>query len=563
MTEPHRSNTRTGGQALVDALRIHGCDMAFAVPGESYLAVLDALHDVSDIKLIVARHEGGAAMMADAYGKLTGKPGVAMVTRGPGATNACHGVHIAFQDSTPMILLIGQVGRSMVDREAFQEIDYRRMFGEMAKWVAQIDDPDRVSEYIGRAYHTALSGRPGPVVLALPEDMLTEPSAAPDARPHRIAEPAPTPAAMAELRDRLGRAERPFVIAGGGGWTAAARDDLAAFAEANDLPVGVSFRCQDLMDNAHPNYAGHVGIGINPKLGERVRNADLLLVIGARLGEMTTSGYTLLDVPNPVQDLVHVHQGAEELGRVYSPALPVHATPAAFLHAAVTLDPVDSGRWATAAETAHAEYLAHLEPPETPGPVQMGDIVRSLRATLTDETIIANGAGNYAIWVNRFYQYRGFRTQLAPTNGSMGYGLPAAIAAKLVRPDRPVVCFAGDGCFQMTLNELSTAAQYDLPIVCIVMNNGIYGTIRMHQEREYPGRVSGTALANPDFAKLAEAYGGFGAVVEKTQDFAGAFAAAQAAGTLAVIELRVDPEAVTPTQSISQIRDAALTRKPA
>jgi acetolactate synthase-1/2/3 large subunit len=559
MNEPPRPNMRTGGQVLIDALEIHGVDLAFCVPGESYLAALDALHD-SKIKLIVCRHEGGAAMMADAYAKLTGKPGIVFVTRGPGATNASHGIHIAQQDSSPVILFIGQVGRSMMEREAFQEIDYRRMYGPMAKWVAQIEDPARIPEYVSHAFHTALAGRHGPVVLALPEDMLTERTDVGDAKPHRIAEPAPTPAAMAEFRERLAAARRPFVLVGGGGWTQAAVDDLAKFAAANALPVGASFRCNHLIDNRHVCYAGHVGIGIDPNLKRRVAEADPLIVIGARLGEMTTGGYTLVTPPRPSQPLIHVHPGAEELGRVYQAELPINASPGAFLAAAAAMAPVDGAKWAGETERAHADYLAFIEPTATPGEVQMGEIMRWLREALPDDAIIANGAGNYAGWVNRFYLYRRFGTQLGPTNGSMGYGLPAALAAKLIHPERTVVCIAGDGCFQMTANELATAALYKAAVISIVVNNGLYGTIRMHQEREYPGRRIATDLANPDFAKLAEAYGGFGAVVTKTADFAPAFKAAQASGKLAVIELRTDPEAITPMTTLSAIREAALKR---
>ena len=559
MNTKRHGNRRSGGQVLVKALEVHGVDLAFGIPGESYLAVLDALVD-SSVRLIVSRHEGGAAMMADAYGKLTGKCGIAFVTRRPGATNASHGVHIAHQDSTPLILFIGQVGRGMIEREAFQEIDYRRMFQPMAKWVAQIDDPARIPEYVSRAFHTALSGRPGPVVLALPEDMLTELTDVDDAGPHRIADIAPTPAALSELREMLTQAKRPFVIAGGGGWSGDACAALAAFAEANGLAVGCSFRCQSLMDNRHPSYAGHVGIGINPKLAERIKAADLLVVVGARLGEMTTGGYTLVDIPRPRQKMVHVHAGAEELGRVYQADLLVNATAGAFLNGCLSFKPVDSTSWAEETRRAHRDYLDHCALTTTPGTLQMGKVVNWLRANTPDETIITNGAGNFAIWVNRFFEYRGFATQLAPTNGSMGYGLPAAIAAKLTHPERPVVCFAGDGDFQMTGNELATAAQYGLPLIVLIVNNGLYGTIRMHQEREYPGRTIATDLTNPDFVKLAQAHGGIGFCVTKTEAFPKAFEEAAKSGKLAVIELRIDPEAITPVATLSEIREAALAR---
>lgn len=549
---------RIGGHILVDCLRAHGVDLAFAVPGESYLAVLDGLVDVPQIRTVVCRQEGGAAMMAEAYGKLTGKPGICMVTRGPGATNASAGVHIAFQDSTPMILLVGQVGRDMFDREAFQEIDYRRMFGQMAKWVAQIDDPARIPEYVSRAFHTAVSGRPGPVVLALPEDMLVERAAVSDFDPYKRTEPHPGPADLTRFREILSAAKRPLVIVGGGGWDAGASADLARFAEANALPIGASFRCQDYLDNRHPNYVGHVGIGIDPNLAARVRDSDLLIVVGARLGEMTTSGYSLLDIPRPRQGLVHVHPGADELGRVYQADLPIHASQRAFLAAVAAMEPVDSGAWAAETPLARREYEALLKPLTSPGPVQMAEIVNWLDANLPTDAIVTNGAGNYATWVHRFYRYKGYRGCLAPTCGSMGYGVPAGVAAKLTYPDRMVVSVNGDGCYMMHGQELATAVQYGANTIFLVVNNSMYGTIRMHQEREYPNRTSATDLRNPDFAALARAYGAHGEVVTRTEDFAGAFDRARAAGTPALIEIRVDPEALTPARSLSQIREAAL-----
>jgi len=554
-----RSNAgKIGGHILVDCLRAHGVELAFAVPGESYLAVLDGLVDAPEIRTVVCRQEGGAAMMAEAYGKLTGKPGICMVTRGPGATNASAGVHIAFQDSTPMILLVGQVGRDMMEREAFQEIDYRRMFGQMAKWVAQIDDPARIPEFISRAFHTAVSGRPGPVVLALPEDMLVERAAVPDFDPYKRAEPHPGPADLARFREILGAAKRPLVIVGGGGWDATTSDALRRFAEANSLPVGASFRCQDYFDNRHPNYAGHVGIGIDPKLAARVRDSDLLIVVGARLGEMTTSGYTLLDIPRPRQGLVHVHAGADELGRVYQADLLINASQRGFLEAVAAMPPVDSAAWAPYTPQAHREYEALLKPLATPGAVQMSEIVRWLDASLPEDAIITNGAGNYATWVHRYFQYKRFRTCLAPTCGSMGYGVPAGVAAKLTHPDRTVVSVSGDGCYMMHGQELATAVQYGVNTIFLVINNGMFGTIRMHQEREYPNRISATELRNPDFAALAIAYGAHGEVVKRTEEFAPAFERAQAAGRPALIEIRVDPEALTPAKSLSEIREAAL-----
>ncbi len=559
------SDLANGGRILVNQLVAEGVDRAFGVPGESYLAVLDALYDTPEIAYHLCRQEGGAAMMADAYGKLTGRPGICFVTRGPGATNASAGVHIAFQDSTPMILFIGQVGRAMMEREAFQEIDYRRMFGQMAKWVAQIDDAERIPEMVSRAFHTATSGRPGPVVLALPEDMLSTPVPAPvPARPYHASSGYPDPALMAGLWQRFDRAKRPLIVVGGGDWSAAAKADLEAFAEATRVPVAVSFRCQDYFDNTHPCYAGHVGIAIDPKLAGRIRESDLLILLGTRFGEMTSSGYSLMKIPNPDQPLVHVYPDPEELGRVYRPELAIQAGSAAFARAARAMieDGVtfDSAAWAESTAAAHSDYLAHNAPVEVPGRLQLGKLVAWLAETLPPETIVTNGAGNYAGWVHRFYRFHKFRSQLAPTSGSMGYGLPAAVAAKAVHPERPVVCFAGDGCFMMHGQELATAVQYGLNIIVLVVNNGTLGTIRMHQENHYPGRVSATDLANPDFAALARAYGAFGEVVEDGADFAEVFARAQASGKPALIELRLDPEVITPTATLSGLRAKALAK---
>jgi acetolactate synthase-1/2/3 large subunit len=550
--------TRTGAQALVDALKIHGADLAFGVPGESYLAVLDAFHDARDLRFIICRQEGGAANMADAYGKLTGRPGLCFVTRGPGASNAAVGIHTAFQDSTPVILFIGQVGNDFVEREAFQEIDYRRMYGQCAKWVAQIDRAERVPEYVSRAFHTAVSGRPGPVVLALPEDMLTETTSVSDVGRYRRVAAHPGPDDMRQLRDMLARAQHPFVILGGSGWDANSCADFRAFAEANDLPVGTGFRRQDLYDNRLPNFVGDVGIGINPALAERIRKSDLLLAVGPRLCEMTTSGYTLIDVPRPRQKLIHVHAGAEVLGRVYAADLPIHAGMPEFAQAARALAPVDPRPWSAETRAARAEYEAWLEPGAMPGALDLGAAMAFLRRRLPPETIVTNGAGNFAGWVHRFYQYTGFRTELAPTSGAMGYGVPSAVAAKLAHPERPVVSFSGDGDFLMNGQELATAMQYGLKIIFIVINNGMYGTIRMHQEREYPERVSGTQLVNPDFAALARAYGLHGGTVERTGDFEPAFERAWQSGTSALLELRIDPEAITTRTTLSAIRAAAL-----
>lgn len=552
------SNTRTGGQVLIDALRIHGVNRAFCVPGESYLAALDALHDASDdIALVVCRQEGGAAYMAEAYGKLTGKPGICFVTRGPGATNASIGVHTAFQDSTPMILFIGQVARDQRDREAFQEIDYRRMFSPIAKWVVEIDQAERIPEIISQAFHRAVNGRPGPVVVALPEDMLTDVVSVSDAPAYRRAEIGVNDTQVQELAHLIAQAKQPLMIVGGSGWNKDAVADIRAFSEAMHLPVAASFRCQDLFDNTHPNYAGDLGFAASAALNQRVSESDCLIVVGARLGETTTAGYTLIDIPTPRQTLIHVHSGAEELGRVYHATLPINADAASFARAVRTLVPIQNPAWRVWTQQANAEYRANLAHPQTPGAVQMGDVMAWLREHLPVDAILTTGAGNYATWVHRFHQYRTFRTQLGPTNGSMGYGVPAAIAAKLTHPERTVVAFAGDGCFLMNGQELATAMQYDANIIVLVVNNGMYGTIRMHQERRYPGRVSGTQLVNPDFAALARAFGAHGEIVEKTADFAPAFARAQESGRPALIEIRIDPEALTPKMSLSQIRQQA------
>ena len=553
---------RTGGEILVDQLKIHGVDLAFGVPGESYLAVLDALYDAQDqIKFVICRHEAGAANMAEAYGKLTGRPGICMVTRGPGASHAAIGLHTAFQDSTPLILFIGQVGRDMREREAFQEVDYRRMFGQMAKWVAEIDDAERIPEFVNHAFALATSGRPGPVVLALPEDMLTSLAATGDAKPYKPVQAHPGPTDMAEFRERLANAKRPFMIVGGGTWNAAAKRDIEAFATAWKLPTGVSFRCQDYVDNTLPIYAGDVGIGINPKLAERVRNADLLIACGPRLGEMTTSGYTLVEVPVPKQTLVHIHPGAEELNRVYQPALAINSGLANFAAAAAQLAPPATIPWGDAAAEAHEDYLANQKSAPPPGPLDMVAVVEHLREVLPSDAILTNGAGNYTVWFHRFYRFRDWRTQLGPTSGAMGYAVPSAVAAAIMYPDRTVVSLNGDGCFLMNGQEIATAVQYGAKPIFLVINNGMYGTIRMHQERHYPARISGTELHNPDFAAYARAFGAYGEVVTKTEEFGPALERARSAGTAALLELRLDPEALTPRQSLSQIRATALAAK--
>jgi len=557
-----RPTMRTGGQILVDQLKFHGVDTAYCVPGESYLAVLDALYDArSRIRLIVARQEGGAAYMADAYGKLTGRPGICFVTRGPGATNASVGVHTAFQDSTPMILFIGQVSRGDMEREAFQEIDYRRMYGQLAKWVAQIDDPGRIPEMVAHAFALATSGRPGPVVLALPEDMLREPAAVADAQHYKSVQAHPGADDMAKLRDMLAASNRPMLLLGGSTWNAHAVADIMNFADANKLLAATSFRCQDRFDNLHPCYAGDLGIGPNPKLAARVQDADLIIAAGPRLGEMTTGGYTLFNVPRPKQKLVHVHVGAEELGRVYQADLPINAGMAPFAAAAKSLKPVDSAVWAASTETAHKDYLEYTMPVSNPGALQLAEIVASLRDQLPPDTIVTNGAGNYAGWVHRFWRFRRYGTQLAPTNGSMGYGVPAGVAAAIACPDRTVLAFSGDGCFQMNGQELGTAVQYGAKPIFFVVNNGMYGTIRMHQEREYPSRVSGTDIVNPDFAALARAYGAHGETIGRTEDFAAAMERAQKCGRAALIELRLDAEAISTRTTLSKIRAASLAAK--
>lgn len=552
---------RHGGTILVDQLERQGIAFCFGVPGESYLPVLDGFYGRNRPRFIVCRHEGGASMMAEAMGKLTGRPGIAFVTRGPGATNAASGVHVAQQDSTPLILFVGQIESGTRERDAFQEIDYRRMFGGIAKWVAEIDHVARIPEMVHHAFAVALSGRPGPVVLALPEDVLHARATVEDAPFVETVPIWPDPVRLEALRERLARAERPFVIVGGSGWTQQACADLASFLMRFELPVAAGFRRQDIVDNEHPCYVGDLGIGPNPALIERVRSADLLLVLGSRLSEMTAQGYTLLGIPKPEVPLVHVHPDAGELGKVYAPELAICATMPAIAAALAAFPPPERRPWAKDRARLRESYLAWRTPPEHPGALQMGEVIRQLRARLPKDAIITNGAGNYCAWPNRFWPYGPFRSQLAPTSGSMGYGLPAAIAAKLMDPERPVVCFAGDGCFLITGQELATAVQYGIRgLVVLVVNNRMYGTIRMHQEREYPGRVSGTELVNPDFAAYARAFGCFGAQVRTSAEFAPALEEALAFPGPAVIELQIDPEAISPRTTLSAIRAAALAR---
>lgn len=541
----------TGGEILVKCLEEQGVDRLFCVPGESYLAVLDALHDAK-IDVINARQEGGAAMMAEADGKMTGRPGVCFVTRGPGATNATCGVHIAKQDSTPMILFVGQIGRDMKGREAFQEVDYRQTFGDLAKWVEEIDDAARIPEIISHAWHVAMSGRPGPVVLALPEDMLRDETDVAPAPMVRVAAPAPAPATMQGLEGQIHYAKKPVMILGGSRWSAHSALAAETFAAKHDIPVAVTFRRQGLFDHLHPNYAGDLGIGPNPKLKARIEEADLLIVVGARLSEMPSQNFTLLKFPKPQIQLVHVHPGAEELGRIYRPDIAINATPGEFFGAAEAFKPRKADG---AAGEAHAEYLEWSgEPPETPGDAQMGPIMAHLRDVAPD-AIITNGAGNYAGWIHRFWRFREYGKQIAPTSGSMGAGLPAAVAAKRRQPNAQVICFAGDGCFQMSSQEFGTLAQYDLPAIVLIVDNSSYGTIRMHQERDYPTRVSATKLVNPDFAAIARAYGGHGETVERTEEFEGAFARAVESGKPAIIHIKTDVEALSPVLTVSGLRN--------
>ncbi|MCC0016572.1 MAG: thiamine pyrophosphate-binding protein [Rhodobiaceae bacterium] len=545
---------KTGGHLIVECLEAQGVERIFCVPGESHLDVLDGLHD-STIETIIARHEGGAAMMAEADGKMTGRPGVALVTRGPGATNAACGIHVAAQDSTPMVLLVGQIGRAMRGREAFQEVDYRAFFGSMAKWVDEIDQVDRIPEVISHAWHVAMSGRPGPVVLALPEDMLREASDRLAGPRVDVATPAPAQPDIARALVMLEQAERPIVIAGGSRWTKTDAARLARFAEAWDLPVACSFRRQQLFDPEHPNYAGDVGLGINPALKERIAKSDLVLLIGARFSENPSQGFTLFDIPAPRQRLIHVHPGAEELGRVYVPDIPVNAVPGTFLTAILESTPqrVAGAHWPWARQTvaAHRDYLEWTERlPAGAGKVTMSATVSHMREALPRDTILTNGAGNYAIWLHRFYRYGGFGTQLAPTSGSMGYGLPAAVAASLRYRDRTVVCLAGDGCFQMTMAEFGTAVQSGARMILLVCDNATYGTIRMHQERNYPGRAKATHLANPDFAALARSYGANAITVSEDSAFPDALAQARIHPGVTLIHLRLDPRDLSPTMRL-------------
>jgi acetolactate synthase-1/2/3 large subunit len=555
------NNTRTGGEILVDQLSIHGVRHVFCVPGESYLAALDAFHD-RDVELTVCRHESAAAIAAEAVGKTTGRPGVCFVTRGPGATNASAGIHIARQDSSPMIVFVGQVARGMRERDAFQELDYRAVFGSIAKMATEIDDPARIPEVVARAFHIACQGRPGPVVIALPEDMLAERVAVADAKPFEPVETWPGLTDMSRLQKMLWASKRPLAIVGGSRWSETACAALMRFAERFALPIATTFRRGNLFDALHPCYAGDLGIGVNPKLLARIKGADLVLLIGGRLGEIPSQSYTLFDIPEPQVALVHVHPGADELGRVYHPALAINASPTAFCSALEGLQPPNDIGWRGESDSAHADYLAWSEKATPqPGAVNLGEIMVWLRDNLPADAIMTQGAGNFSGWVHRFYRVRKYHGLVGATSGSMGYGLPAALAMQTLHPQRTVVCVAGDGDFLMTGQDFATAVQYGLPIIVLISDNGLYGTIRMHQEREYPGRVIATELRNPDFVAYARAFGGFGVKVEKTADFPAAFAAARQSGKPSIIQLKIDPEALTPGMSLSAIREKALSGK--
>ncbi len=551
---------RTGGQLLVDQLVIQGVERIYCIPGESYLAALDALYD-APIELTVCRQEAGAAMMALTEGRLTGRPGICFVTRGPGATNAAHGVHIAEHDSAPMILFIGQVERQMLGRGAFQEMDYRAVFGSVAKWATEIQSAAQIPEVIQRAFHVAMQGRPGPVVIALPEDMLLETAEVPDA-PKALRVPIwPGLTQMAELQKLLWAAERPIAILGGPGWTERAGAAFARFAERFDMPVAGSFRRASAFDGEHDNYAGEIGLSANPNLKARIEGADLVLLVGGRMSEAAAQGYTLFDIPAPRQRLIHVHPDPLEVGRNYHPTLGVIATSPEFCAALEGVEPPPTIPWSAETRQARADYLAWSEQaPVNPGPVQVSEIMFAVRRRVPD-AIFATGAGNFAIWVGRFLRFRRFEQQLGPTSGSMGFGLPAAIGAKRVFPDRQVVCFSGDGDFLMNGQEFATAVQYNLPIVVILIDNGVYGTIRMHQERAFPGRVIASDLRNPDFAAYARAFGGHGETVEETAEFLPAFERALASGSPSIVHVKIDPEAITPATTLSAIRAAALARR--
>jgi acetolactate synthase-1/2/3 large subunit len=546
---------RNGGRILVDQLELNGADLAFCLPGESYLPVLDALYE-SPIRLVTCRHEQGAANAAEAYGKLTGRPGLCFVTRGPGAMQAAVGVHTAKQDSSPMILFVGQVPRGFRGREAWQELDYADVFGGVAKAAWEVDSAERIPEHMAKAYSIAISGRPGPVVLSLPEDVLAEEADVADGV--RVEAPRVEPRAedVSRLRDLLAAAERPLVVVGEGGWTAETSRDVQAFCEANAIPVACAFRCQDYVDNRSPRYVGILGVAMDEAIAGRLRDADLVLALGGRLGEVPTRRYTLLDPPDPRQTLVHVFPDGDELGSVYEPDLAIAATLPEVAAALAALPAVEP-RWGEWAASARADYEANLVHEPMEGDVDLGEVMAFLRDRLPGNAVQTCGAGNFTVWAHRFAEFTEFGTQACPRSGSMGYGLPAAVAAQLLRRDRVVVCFPGDGDFVMSSPELATAVQYELPIVVLLVNNGMYATIRMHQERQYPRRVIGTDLVNPDFPALAHAYGAHGERVARTADFADAFERALASGKPAVLELPVDPERISPRVRLSELRGEA------
>ncbi|HEY4037859.1 MAG TPA: thiamine pyrophosphate-binding protein [Burkholderiaceae bacterium] len=556
---------RTGARILVDQLLIQGVNHIFCVPGESYLGVLDALHDVAAaIRLIVNRHESGSVFMADAYARLAGQPGVVFVTRGPGASNAAIGIHNARQDSTPLVVFVGQVETEHLGREAFQEIDYRQMFGPVAKAVEQIERADRIPEIVARAFQCATSGRPGPVVVALPEDVLSAQARVADARCHQPVQAAPSDTQIATLRSLLRQAQRPLLMLGGPGWTPAALDNVRRFVEVNDLPVVCGFRFQDRFDNEHPNYIGEAGIGINPKLAQRIKATDLVIAIGLRLGEITTSGYTLLRAPVPDQALVHVHPSLEELGRVYQPLLMINSGIPQFAARLAAMNPFEPAPWGELTRSGRAEYEDWQQRPalyrQREPSLDLWQVMRQLRQSMPRDAIIANGAGNFSVWLHRFFRYGALGTQVAPTSGSMGYGVPAAIGAKIAAPERTVVCVTGDGDLMMTVQEMATATQYHAGVIFLVLNNSMYGTIRLHQERRFPGRVSGTGLVNPDFPLLAKSFGGLGLRVADTAAFATALNEAVAYSRErrrpALIELVCDPDLLTPESTVAALRGA-------
>ncbi|WP_158815607.1 thiamine pyrophosphate-binding protein [Methylocapsa sp. S129] len=551
---------RSAAQALVDQLIVNGVRHVFCVPGESYLAVLDALRD-REVAITVCRNEAGAAMMAEAMGKATGRPGVCFVTRGPGATNASPGIHIARHDSTPMVLFVGQIERAFLGRDAFQEVDYRSFFGSIAKWATEIDDANRVPEIVSRAFQTAMEGRPGPVVVSLPKDMLTEPAMGADARASEPVETFPGAAAMAEFETLLAAARQPFLILGGTRWSEAAVRSVQHFAERFELPVATSYRRGPLFDALHPCYAGDLGLGPNPKLIARIKQSDLPILLGGRLGEIPSQGFTLFEIPGPRADLVHIHASAEEFGRLYQARLSIHATPIGFATALEALNPRAPIRWGGQTEEAHKDLIAWTEvATPQPGAVNLGAVMVWLREHVPPDTILCNGAGNYASWIHRFYRFRRLGSHIAPTSASMGYGVPAAVAMQRLYPERLVLSVNGDGDFLMNGQEFATAVQYNLPIVVIVCDNASYGTIRMHQEREYPGRVVATDLRNPDFASYARAFGGFGVTVEKTEDFPAAFEAARAAHAPAIIHVKIATDAITPSATLTRIKELALAK---